>query len=276
MNNINSLPLIVIRGAGDLASGLALRLYRAGLRKILFLEAKSPLAVRRTVSFCEAVYAKTAVVEGVQAVLVQNTDNLEQYWLNGHIPLLIDPQAECLNSLKAQVLIDAILAKKNIGTHKNMAELVIGVGPGFYAGQDGDVHAVIESMRGHMLGRVIVNGSAIANTGVPEAVKGYTSERVFWADFEGTFTTKKDIKDVVKKGDELGRVVNAEQEQIVTAQFDGVVRGVLRSDTPVKQRTKLGDVDPRGHIEYCDLVSDKGLAIGGGVLEIIMAKILTK
>ncbi len=274
MKDTNSLPLIVIRGAGDLASGLALRLYHAGLRKILFLETENPLAVRRTVAFCEAVHTNTATVEGVQSVLVQNIENLQQYWDDGRMPLFIDKKADCLDKLKANVLVDATLAKKNLGTHKGMAELVIGVGPGFSSAQDGDVHVVIESMRGHTLGRVIGNGAALANTGVPEAVKGYTSERVFWAEFDGIFTTTLDIRSAVKKGDVLGKVSNAEQEQLFTANFDGVVRGILRSGTLVTQRTKLGDVDPRGQVEYCDLVSDKGLSIGGGVLEVVVAKIL--
>ncbi len=273
MQKLKNLPLIVIRSAGDIASGVALRLYRAGFTKILFLESGNPLAVRRTVAFSEAVYSDTAIVEGVQATLIKNFDNmenLEQHWQKGHIPLLVDPMGNCLSKIHADFLVDAILAKKNLGTHKDMAKMVIGLGPGFTAGDD--VHKVVETMRGHTLGRVINTGKALANTGVPEAVQGYTIERVFWAEFDGLFTTDCEIKDIVKKDDILGKVSNDKQEQIFTAQFDGVVRGILRNNTEVTKRTKLGDVDPRTQVTYCDLVSDKGLAIGGGVLEIILSE----
>ncbi len=274
MQDISKLPLIVVRGAGDLATGVAVRLYRAGLTKILLLETENPLAVRRTVAFSEAVYGESATVENIQAVLEKKALNLEKHWQAGHIPLLVDPQAASLQALEADVLVDAILAKKNLGTRKDMAKLVIGLGPGFTAGDD--VHVVIETMRGHSLGRVIQRGSALPNTGAPEAVLGYTIERVFWAEEEGIFTTKHNIGDKVKKGDAIGKVVSDYNEQFINAKFDGVIRGLLRNDTPVKKRTKLGDVDPRGEVEFCSLVSDKGLSIGGGVLEAIMPNLLKK
>ncbi len=268
------MPLIVLRGAGDLASGVALRLYRAGLTKLLFLETAHPLAVRRTVSFSEAVYAGSSTVEQISAVLVQDCANLETVWATGAIPLLVDPQGHCLATLQADVLVDAILAKKNLGTHKEMASLVIGLGPGFVAGQgaEADVHVVVETMRGHYLGRVIRQGAAMPNTGAPALVQGYSTERVHWAHEAGLFTTTCSIGQVVEKGAEIGQV----NGKAFYANFAGVIRGLLRDNTPVKERTKLGDVDPRCDIEYCDEVSDKGLAIGGGVLEAIVQYMLHK
>ncbi len=268
------IPTIVIRGAGDLASGVALRLYRAGLRHILFLETAHPLAVRRTVSFSEAVYMGSAQVEGVQATCISRIEQVQEQWQAGQIPLLVDAQALCLQDFKAHVLIDAILAKKNLGTHKGMADFVIGLGPGFMAGSgaDAQVHAVVETMRGHYLSRVITQGSAMANTGAPAPVMGYSVERVFWAEAEGFFTTSRSIGDVVEAGEEIGRL----NDTPLCARFRGVIRGLLRHGTPVKARTKLADVDPRVAIDYCDEVSDKGLAIGGGVLEALLGHFLIK
>ena len=266
------LPLIVLRGAGDLATGVALRLYRAGLTKILLLEKDNPLAVRRTVAFSEAFYVKIATVENVQAVHVQNINDLDVIWKKNQIPLLIDPNAQCLRNLQVDILIDAILAKKNLGTNKNMAKLVIALGPGFTAGKDKntDVHAIVETMRGHYLSRVIYEGQAIPNTGCPAPVQGFSTERVFWAEEDGIFNTHHQIGNLVKKDDELGRV----NKQIFFAKFDGIIRGLLRDQTPVTKRTKLGDIDPRCDIDYCHEASDKALAIGGGVLEIIMQYLL--
>ncbi len=263
-----TLPLIVLRGAGDLASGVALRLYRAGLTRIVFLETPSPLAVRRTVSFSEAVYGGSSTVEGIHVELVTEPSQMQAVWDKGALPLMVDPEGSCLAQLQADVLVDAILAKKNIGTHKGMARFVIGLGPGFTAGQDAtaDVHAVVETMRGHYLGRVIRQGSAIPNTGAPAPVKGFSVERVHWAHEEGIFTTQCHIGEVIQEGAELGQV----NGKPFHANFTGVIRGLLRDNTPVKYRTKLGDVDPRCDIDYCDEVSDKGLSIGGGVLEAIM------
>ncbi len=270
------LPLIVLRGAGDLASGVALRLYRAGLTKILLLETANPLAVRRTVAFSEAVYTGSCKVEEVQATLVQDVSELETQWQAGRIPLLVDPEGKCLTTLQATVLVDAILAKRNIGTHKGMADFVVGLGPGFTAGQGAhaDVHAIVETMRGHYLGRVIYEGAAIANTGAPAPVQGYSIERVFWAEEAGVFSTSCQIGDVVEKGAVVGTVQSEGQEQVLRAHFRGVIRGLLRDQTPVNIRTKVADVDPRADIDYCDQTSDKALAIGGGVLEAIMQYVL--
>ncbi len=267
-----ALPLIVIRGAGDLASGVALRLYNSGLRRILLLEKENPLAVRRTVAFSEAAHAGSMQVEGVQAVRIKHVSEMEQQWADGSIPLLVDPEASCLQDIQADVLVDAILAKKNMGSHQGMASLVIGLGPGFCAGED--VHLVIETMRGHYLGRVIQQGKALPNTGAPAPVQGYSLERVFWAQEDGTFYSNRNIGDIVEKGDELGTFEGASGQHTFKACLPGVIRGLIRSGTTVKKRTKLGDVDPRADIDYIDEVSDKGLAIGGGVLEAILAFLL--
>ncbi|MCJ2164730.1 MULTISPECIES: selenium-dependent molybdenum cofactor biosynthesis protein YqeB [unclassified Pseudodesulfovibrio] len=258
-----NIPTIAIRGAGDLATGVALRLYQAGLSRVLLLETPSPLAVRRTVAFSEAVYHAEMTVEGVKAVLVSSPDHLEKTWAAGDIPVLVDPQANSLPLVQPDVLVDAILAKRNLGTSKAQAPLVIGLGPGFTAGQD--VHRVIETKRGHHLGRVITYGPAAPNTGIPGTIAGFSIERVHWAEHDGIFTSSFDIGHVVEKGDVFGFV----NDTPVVAALSGVIRGLLRTNTPVMKRTKLADVDPRGTISYCNEVSDKALAIGGGVLEAI-------
>ena len=256
-------PTIVIRGAGDLATGVALRLYRAGLRKLVMLETANPLAVRRTVAFSECVKLDKMRVEGVTAVHINSSDDVQNAWDAGDIPVLVDPSGATLPALGPDVLVDAIIAKRNLGTNKSMAPLVIGLGPGFTASQD--VHAVIETMRGHHLGRVITAGSPTPNTGVPGMIGGYAIERVCWAENKGIFTTNFDIGDTIKEGEELGRV----NETSVIAKLDGVIRGLLRNGTPVDVRTKIGDIDPRGAVSYCNEASDKAMAIGGGVLEAI-------
>ena len=262
-------PTIVIRGAGDLATGIALRLYRAGLRNIIMLETAHPLAVRRTVAFSECVNRDEMTVEGITAEHITSSAHVSKVWEAGNIPVLVDPEGTSLPSLRPEVVVDAIIAKRNLGTNIAMAPLVIGLGPGFTAGKD--VHAVIETMRGHFLGRVITDGPAEPNTGIPGMIGGYAIERVCWAENEGTFTTPHDIGDIVAKGDELGRVNDAP----IIAKVSGVIRGLLRDKTPVKQRTKLGDVDPRGTVSYCDQASDKSMSVGGGVLEAICNHIFT-
>lgn len=263
-------PIIVLRGAGDLATGVALRLYRAGLTRIVMLETAAPLAVRRTVSFCEAVYHETMTVEGVTSQLIGSPKLAESAWNLGRIPVLVDPGAESLEALCPDVLIDAILAKRNIGTNTSQAPLVIGLGPGFTAGDD--VHVVVETKRGHHLGRVIRTGPAAPNTGIPGNIAGHTIKRVYWGDHEGIFNTPHDIGDLVEEGETLGTVGDTP----VVAALSGVIRGLLRDGTPVAARTKLGDIDPRGTLSYCGEVSDKALAIGGGVLEAIFASVFSR
>ncbi len=257
---------IILRGAGDLATGVALRLHRAGFRNLLLLEREHPLAVRRLVSFSEAVTLGSVSVEGIRAERITANDAEKPWRRDGVIPVLVDPAGKSIASLGPDVVIDAILAKRNTGTSIDDAKLVIGLGPGFTAGED--VHCVIETMRGHGLGRVIYSGAALADTGVPGSIGGYTSERLLRAPKGGLFITSRDIGDRVQEGETLATVAG----KPVIAQISGVLRGLLRTDTPVSKGTKLGDIDPRGKTDFCRTVSDKAMAIGGGVLEAILAR----
>jgi len=256
---------VLIRGAGEMASGIAHRLVRAGLR-VCLTEIPTPLAVRRGVAFCEAVYDGQAEVEGIRARLVRRPGEVEPLWDEGIIPLIVDPEANIRHSLNFQVLVDAILAKKNLGTRITDAPLVIAVGPGFEAGLD--AHAVIESNRGHNLGRVIYQGKAEANTGIPAPIDRYTVERVLRAPRDGLFKviSGKGIGDRVQAREIIAQVA----DEPIETRIGGVVRGLLRDGLLVKEGTKLGDIDPRGIREYCFTISDKARAIAGGVLEAIM------
>ena len=253
-----------MRGAGDLATGVALRLHRAGFRNLLLLEREYPLAVRRLVSFSEAITQGVVCVEGIQAQRITAGHAGDPWRQDDTIPVLVDPKGKSISELGPDVVIDAILAKRNTGTRMENAPLVIGLGPGFTAGKD--VHRVIETMRGHGLGRVIYNGSALADTGVPGSIGGYTRERLLRAPQAGTFTTTHDIGDRVEAGEQVATVDGTP----VVAAISGVLRGLLRTDTPVTNRTKLGDIDPRGKTDFCATASDKAMAIGGGVLEAIL------
>jgi xanthine dehydrogenase accessory factor len=257
--------VLIIKGAGEQATGIACRLYRANIRRILMLEVPAPLAVRRQVSFCEAIHDKSMAVEGIDAVRV--ADDLERHavWAAGKIAVRVDPQGESLASCKPDVFIDATLAKRNLGTSITDAPLVIGLGPGFTAGRD--CHVVIETNRGHDLGRLIYSGEAEANTGIPGTIAGYTKERVLRAPAEGVFTTERQIGDLVRKGDVIGRVGAAE----VAAKIDGVLRGLIRPGSFVKTGLKIGDVDPRGDAGLCNTISEKARALGGAVLEAMLA-----
>ncbi|WP_419781178.1 selenium-dependent molybdenum cofactor biosynthesis protein YqeB [Maridesulfovibrio sp.] len=263
-------PLIAIRGAGDLATGIAMRLYRAGLKRIVMLETGHPLAVRRTVAFSEAVYHGEVQVEGVSAIFAEDMEEAAAVWEKQGIAIMCDPCLLRIGEINPEVLIDAIIAKKNLGTEKHMAPLVIGLGPGFTAGED--VHKVIETKRGHHMSRVIHEGAAEPNTGIPGSVKGFTVERVYWAEHGGVFSTTFDIGDEISEGDRLGDVDGTP----VIAKISGVLRGILRNGTPVRRRTKLGDIDPRASKSYCGEVSDKALSIGGGILEAVCAHIFSK
>jgi xanthine dehydrogenase accessory factor len=255
--------VVLIRGAGELASGVAHRLYFSHFR--LFLtDIEQPQAVRREVSFCEAVYDKEKEVEGVTARLVTSHENITSTWQEGKIPLIVDPEAEIIDFLKPDVVVDAILAKKNLGTGIKDASLVIGLGPGFTAAKD--VHVVIETNRGHNLGRMLLTGEAEANTGVPGEIAGYSANRVFRAPGPGKFLNVKRIGDIVQ----AGNVVATVNDEPVKALIGGVLRGLLRDGTEVYEGMKAGDIDPRGKKENCYSISDKARAIGGGVLEAIM------
>jgi xanthine dehydrogenase accessory factor len=247
-----------------MASGVAWRLWQANIRHIFMLEVPQPLAVRREVSFCEALYGGKKEVDGVIAVRTEGKEEIQRAWAQGKIAVLVDPRWETIGALTPQVVIDAILAKKNLGTTMQEAPLVIGLGPGFSAGKD--VHVIIETNRGHNLGRLIVSGAAEANTGIPGEIGGYAAERVLRAPRGGIFRTKRQIGELVRRGDIVGDVAGEE----LRAGIDGMIRGLLKEGTETPHGMKLGDIDPRGKREYCFTVSDKALAIGGAALEAIL------
>jgi len=256
--------VVLMRGAGEMASGVAHRLYRSNF-KICMLEIPHPLAVRREVSFCEAIYDGEKEVEGVRAKLISKPKEIQSVWKKGKIPILVDPDGKVTRQfLKPDVLIDAIMAKKNKGTRITDALLVIGLGPGFTAGKD--VHIVIETNRGQHLGKMILNGSAEPHTGIPGEIGGYTVERVIRTMKKGIFRPYKSIGDRVIKGS----VVAVVEDFPIIAKISGVVRGLLREGIEVEKRMKVGDIDPRGKKELCFTISEKARAIGGGVLEAIL------
>ncbi len=260
---MNRNQLILIRGAGDLASGIALRLRRAGFR-VVMTEIPRPTAIRRTVAYCQAVFDGETTVEDVTARLAASPVEALALLDRGLLPILIDPDCRCREALKPDVLVDAILAKRNLGTRITDAPVVVGVGPGFTVGLD--CHAAVETMRGHTLGRVLYAGAPLPNTNVPGRIGGFAGERVLRAPADGVFRPALRIGDRVKAGDAAGWVEGV--PMICT--LDGVLRGLLADGIPVRKGMKAGDVDPRNDPSYCTLVSDKALAIGGGVLEAIL------
>ena len=255
--------LVLIRGAGDLATGIAMRLFRSHLR-VVMTDLPQPTAIRRTVCFSQAILYGSYQVEDVTAERAETEDDVRRILSAGQIPVLADPKAVCRAWLRPDVVVDAILAKKNLGTAITDAPLVIGVGPGFCAGKD--CHAVIETMRGHTLGRVIYSGSAIPNTTVPGLIGGFAGERVLRAPADGAFRSVRRIGDLVKTGDVAGYVSG----EPMVCTIDGVLRGLIADGIPVRKGMKSGDVDPRGNVENCYTVSDKATAVGGGVLEAIL------
>lgn len=266
MNNKPNEPesIVLIKGAGDLASGVAVRLYRCGYRLVM-TEIPHPLMVRRTVSFGEAVCDGVTQVEGIQAVRAENCSRAREILADGKIPVLVDPEAACKQELRPAVLIDAIMAKVNTGTTINDAPLVIALGPGFTAGVD--CHAVVETNRGHHLGRVIYQGCAEPNTGQPGEIGGKSTERLLRAPVAGVVEAQNKIGDRVSEGQIVAHVDDAP----VYALTSGVLRGMIRGGVRVDAGTKIGDVDPRAVYAHCFEVSDKGLAIAGGVLEAMLA-----
>lgn len=255
--------LIVVKGAGDLATGIACRLFRAGC-SVVMTETAQPTTVRCTVAFSQAVYRGTAEVEGITALLVQSPQEALDCVRAGKVAVLVDPEGACVPALKPDGVVDAILAKKNLGTHMGMAPAVIAVGPGFTAGVD--CHAAVETMRGHTLGRVLYTGSPIPNTGVPGNIGGYTVERVLRAPASGVFKPCLEIGAMVKAGDVAAMV--GETPMLCT--IDGCLRGLLQEGIEVYEGMKCGDIDPRCKPEHCLCVSDKALAVGGGVLEALL------
>ena len=255
--------LILVKGAGDLATGTAVRLYRAGFQ-VVMTDIAQPTAVRRTVAFSQCIYDGQTTVEGITARKAENRDQVRDILAAGEIPVLVDPQAAILAQLPFMVVVDAILAKKNLGTTISDAPIVLALGPGFTAGVD--CHGVIETKRGHDLGRLILEGSAIPNTGVPGDVGGYTKERIIRAPADGPFEPVAQIGQQVNLGDVVAKVNGIP----VTAQLTGIVRGMLPAGIPVTAGMKSGDIDPRCQVRHCFTVSDKARAIGGGVLEGIL------
>ena len=255
--------LVLIKGAGDLATGVAVRLLRAGFRLVM-TDIAQPTAVRRTVAFCQCIYDGTTQVEGITARHVSTTQEVEECWERGEVPGLVDQEAEIRRKFPFDAQVDAILAKYNVNTRLDDAPIVVALGPGFTAGVD--CHAVVETKRGHYLGRVITEGSAIPNTGVPGDVGGYTKERIIRACRDGVFEPVAAIGDTVAKGDIVARV----DGEPVFSQMPGIVRGMLPAGLRVTRGMKSGDIDPRCEKDHCFTVSDKARAIGGGVLEALL------
>jgi len=261
--------MIIVRGAGDISTGTIHRLFRAGF-PVLALETDHPSAIRRRVAFSEAVYDGTATVENVMAVRIGDATQTEKTLAQGKLPLLIDPTGESIRKMKPEVVIDAILAKKNLGTTMDMAPLTIALGPGFEAGRD--VHFVIETMRGHDLGRIISSGFAAANTGVPGIIGGYGAERVIHSPAAGIFRQHREIADEVQAGEKIGTVETPAGEVPVVTVISGILRGIIRNGYPVPKGFKLADVDPRlDQRKNCFTISDKARCIAGSVLEVVCA-----
>ncbi len=263
--------LIVVRGGGDLATGTIHRLWSAGFR-VLVLETEAPSAIRRQVSVCEAVYEGTVTVEGLTARRIGDLSKAEAVWAENQVPILVDPDCACLQQCRPAALVDAILAKKNLGTRRDPAYATIALGPGFTAGKDVDV--VIETSRGHHLGRVITSGTAKPDTGVPGIIGGYGKERVLHSPAAGVFRNLRAIGDIVAAGEEIAYVETSDGSQVVKATISGILRGLLRDGYPVTQGFKIADIDPRTEeLENCWLISDKSRCIAGSVLEQVCAAI---
>lgn len=275
--------LIVVRGAGDLATGTIHRLKKAGFR-LLVLEAEHPAAIRRQVALSEAVYAGSARVEDVEAVRMdvdlaekKNRKELleqemERIWKKDGVPVLVDPAGLSIAALRPAVVVDAILAKKNLGMTKEMVPLVIALGPGFTAGEDVDV--VIETKRGHNLGRVIRSGSAVPNTGIPGIIGGYGKERVMHAQAEGILRNAASIGDIVEARAVIAEIETENGTVPVEASLSGLLRGLIRDGYPVTKGFKIADIDPRKEeLQNCFTISDKARCIAGSVLEVICGEL---
>jgi xanthine dehydrogenase accessory factor len=262
-------PLVLIKGAGDLASGVGLRLHRAGF-PVVMTEMPQPLAVRRRVAFAQAVYDGACTVEEVAARLCA-ANEVKAVMASGAIPVLVDPQTHSLARLRPPVLVDAVMAKHNTGTNLQDASFVVALGPGFTVGQD--CHAIIETNRGHNLGRVLWQGSAEPDTGTPGELPGVggKASRVLRSPIDGFVEATVEIGDHVRGGQAVALVRSPDgAAEAVMAPFDGVLRGIIHQSVKVRQGMKIGDIDPRAERGHCFTVSDKSLAIGGGVLEGIL------
>ena len=262
--------LIIVRGGGDLATGTIYKLKKSGF-PVLILETVNPSAIRRNVSFCEAVYQGEQTVEDMTCHLAESVEQAQQFLAEGKLTVLVDPAGESIRELKPLAVVDGILAKKNLGTSRDMAPITVALGPGFVAGQD--VDAVIETKRGHNLGRVLWNGSAAPNTGIPGIIGGYGKERVIHCPAAGILRNVKKITDTVSKGDVIALVETETGTVSVEATLDGILRGLIRDGYPVRVGFKMADIDPRAE-EYdnCFTISDKARCIAGGVLEAILQR----
>lgn len=262
--------LIIVRGGGDLATGTIYKLKKSGF-PILILEVATPSAIRRNVAFCEAVYQGTQTVEDMTCYLAESQEQAEQFLSEGKLTVLVDPVGESIVKLKPLAVVDAILAKRNLGTHKGMAPITVALGPGFTAGED--VDAVIETKRGHNLGRVLWTGNAAPNTGIPGIIGGYGKERVIHCPATGILRNVKKITDTVSKGDTIAMVETADGSVPVKATLDGILRGLIRDGYPVTVGFKMADIDPRAdELDNCFTISDKARCIAGGVLEAILQR----
>lgn len=260
----NKDDIVIVRGGGDIASGAIQKLYRSGF-KVLVLETETPSAIRRKVAFCEAVYEKEIEIEGIKARLVANDEEIQECWNSDIVPVMIDSRGKVIERLKPLAVVDGILAKQNFGTKRSMAPITIALGPGFSAPEDVDI--VIETMRGHNLGRIIEEGRASENTGVPGIIAGFGIERVIYSDYSGVITNIEKIGNVVEKGDVIAVVGDNE----IYASISGVLRGIIRDGYKVKKGLKIADIDPRiSEKDNCFTISDKARNIGGAVLESIL------
>lgn len=265
--DINS-NLVIVRGGGDIATGTIMKLYKSGF-DVLILEIATPSAIRRNVAFSEAVYEGKQTVEDVTCYLANNIEDANNLLSQNKLTLLVDPNAESLDVFKPVALIDAILAKKNLGTNKDLAPITIALGPGFEASVDAD--AVIETQRGHSLGRIYYEGCAIPNTGVPGKIAGFDKERVIHSPADGILKNVCHITNTVKEGDVIATIKTDDGDVEVPATIDGLLRGLIRDNYPVTKGFKIADIDPRiSEYNNCFTISDKARCIAGGVLEALL------
>ena len=258
---------VVIRGGGDLATGVAEVLYQSGF-KILILDIEKPSSIRRSVCFSEAIYEGVTKVENIICKKVENENEIEKCWNEKIIPIMVDEKGEIIKKIKPDVVVDSIIAKKNLGTTKEMAPITIALGDGFKAGKDVDI--VVETMRGHNLGRVITSGRAMKNTGIPGEIKGVSKDRVIYSLANGIFSSVKKIGDTVQKDEIIGYVGDVE----IRGKISGVLRGIIREGYEVTENMKIGDIDPRiEEKSNCFTISDKARSLGGAVLRAIMFRL---
>ena len=256
--------IVIVRGGGDLASGTIQKLHRSGF-KVLVLEVAKPTCIRRNVSFSEAIYEKEVEIEGIKAIHVGSLSEIENAWSNKKIPVIVDEEGKSIKEIKPKIVVDAIIAKKNMGTTRDMADITIALGPGFTAGEDVDV--VIETSRGHNLGRLIFNGQALKNTGIPGNIMGFSKERVIYSPCQGIMRNILGIGAIVTEDEVIAYVGDTEVKATIT----GILRGILRNGSTVTKGFKIADIDPRLSEKInCYTISDKARSIAGGVLEAIL------